>query len=72
MMSRTIFISQPSRFLILQLVITNITIIISLLVLALGFGTPIGIFAGLIFIIAIIYRAIIGFYKFHRYERKRF
>lgn len=69
-MSRTIFILQPSRFLKLQLVITNITILISFLILAIGIGTPIGTLGGFIFAIASIYRVIIGVYKFYKYEKR--
>ncbi|KHT58759.1 hypothetical protein RJ45_24920 [Photobacterium gaetbulicola] len=69
-MSRTIFILQPSRFLKLQLVITNITILISFIILAIGLGTPMGTLGGLIFAIASIYRIILGMYKFYKYEKK--
>lgn len=70
-MCRAIFTLQPSRFLKLQLVITNITILISSLVFMLGLGTPIGSLSGFILFIATIYRVIIGFYKHLKYEKRR-
>ncbi|PSU33700.1 hypothetical protein C9I99_13105 [Photobacterium lutimaris] len=69
-MCRAIFTLQPSRLFKLQLVMTNITILISSLVLMLGLGTPIGSVAGFILLIATIYRVIIGLYKYHVYEKK--